>query len=192
MAEDNVEDTGRQSKATGPLLQAQDLANLRELLGMCRENEIAELQIRHGGTRIYIRGRTFNAPPEYGIATPPAAVAPVPLPMAAAPLIAGAGAPAFPGGEAAMAAAAAQPEEATYVVIRSPMVGTFYRAPAPDAPSFVEVGDTVRESSVLCIIEAMKLMNEIKAETDGTIIKILAENGQPVEYNQPMFFIKPH
>ncbi len=77
------------------------------------------------------------------------------------------------------------------VEIKSPMVGTLYRAPAPDADPYVDVGKTVKKGQVLCIIEAMKLMNEIEAELDGTIVEILAENGQPVEYNQPLFLIEP-
>jgi acetyl-CoA carboxylase biotin carboxyl carrier protein len=75
--------------------------------------------------------------------------------------------------------------------VRSPIVGTFYRAPAPDADPYVQVGDTVSVGSVLCIVEAMKLMNEIESDIDGKIVKILAENGKPVEYNQPLFLIQP-
>ena len=74
--------------------------------------------------------------------------------------------------------------------IKSPIVGTFYRAPAPDADSYVQVGDTVSQGAVLCIVEAMKLMNEIESDVSGRIIKILAENGKPVEYNQPLFLIQ--
>jgi acetyl-CoA carboxylase biotin carboxyl carrier protein len=75
--------------------------------------------------------------------------------------------------------------------IRSPIVGTFYRAPAPDADNYVQVGDSISEGSVLCIVEAMKLMNEIESDISGKIIKILVENGKPVEYNQPLFLIQP-
>ena len=85
--------------------------------------------------------------------------------------------------------AEAPKSENTYEV-RSPMVGTFYRAPSPDADSYVQVGSTVGEGSVLCIIEAMKLMNEIESDVSGKIVKILVENGQPVEYNQPLFLIE--
>lgn len=74
--------------------------------------------------------------------------------------------------------------------IRSPIVGTFYRAPAPDADSYVQIGDTISSGDVLCIVEAMKLMNEIESDVSGKIVKILAENGKPVEYNQPLFLIK--
>lgn len=75
--------------------------------------------------------------------------------------------------------------------VRSPIVGTFYRAPAPDADSYIEIGDTVSVGSVLCIVEAMKLMNEIESDVSGKIIKILVENGKPVEYNQPLFLVQP-
>lgn len=75
--------------------------------------------------------------------------------------------------------------------IKSPIVGTFYRAPAPDADAYVEVGDTVTEGTILCIVEAMKLMNEIESDVSGKIVKILAENGKPVEYNQPLYLIEP-
>jgi len=85
---------------------------------------------------------------------------------------------------------AAAPEEELHVV-RSPMVGTFYRSPAPDADPYVEVGDEVGPDTVLCIIEAMKVMNELKAEVEGTVVAILVENGEPVEYGQPLFHIAP-
>lgn len=76
--------------------------------------------------------------------------------------------------------------------IRSPIVGTFYRAPAPDADSYVQIGDSVTAGSVLCIVEAMKLMNEIESDVDGKVVKILVENGKPVEYNQPLFLVQPN
>ncbi|MEJ2494383.1 MAG: acetyl-CoA carboxylase biotin carboxyl carrier protein [Ignavibacteriaceae bacterium] len=79
-----------------------------------------------------------------------------------------------------------------YHEVKSPIVGTFYRAPAPDADAYVQVGDSVSVGSVLCIVEAMKLMNEIESDADGKIVKILAENGKPVEYNQPLFLIQPN
>ncbi len=99
--------------------------------------------------------------------------------------------------KAVQAAAVVSPEVAEkvaetkeeYYEIRSPIVGTFYRAPAPDADSYVQVGDSVSSGTVLCIVEAMKLMNEIESDVDGKIVKILVENGKPVEYNQPLFLV---
>jgi acetyl-CoA carboxylase biotin carboxyl carrier protein len=87
--------------------------------------------------------------------------------------------------------AAEQTSQIKYHEIKSPIVGTFYRSPAPDADSYVEVGQSVQPKTVLCIIEAMKLMNEIESDVAGRVVKILVENGQPVEYNQPMFLIEP-
>jgi len=162
-----------QEQPDAPLIESFDLEHLREIVRLCRENDIAELKIRHGGTRIHIKGRTAATPPvEYATVAPASATVPAPAAASAVPE------------EAAL-------EESSYITVRSPMVGTFYRAPAPDAPSFVEVDDPVKESTVMCIVEAMKLMNEIKAETRGTVAKILVENAQPVEYNQPLFLIKP-
>ena len=180
MAKKEIEQSGG-GEETAPFVHAFDLEHLREIIRLCRENDIAELTIEHQGTRIHLKGRGAGAPVEY-VANTNAGPGPVAVPLAAPP------------GEEGVrveSEAEPQPEEEEYVTIRSPMVGTFYRAPAPDAPPFVEMGDAVEENTVLCIVEAMKLMNEIKAETRGTVVKILAENGQPVEYNQPLFSIEP-
>ncbi|MCX8035985.1 MAG: acetyl-CoA carboxylase biotin carboxyl carrier protein [Candidatus Sumerlaeia bacterium] len=174
MAENEMSESGAQPAASGPIT----IEHLREIIRLCRENDIAELKVKHQGMRIYVKARTGPAPVEY-VTTPPAA----PLPVAVAPAPETAPVSGTP--------AEIESEESKYVVIRSPMVGTFYRAPAPDAAPFVEVGDAVRENTVLCIVEAMKLMNEIKAETRGVVAKILVENAQSVEYNQPLFWIKP-
>lgn len=107
------------------------------------------------------------------------------------PAVVGPHHPAPPPGPAAPPAAEAPPPESDVYVLRSPMVGTFYRSPAPDADPYVEVGDEVGPESVLCIIEAMKVMNELKAEAEGTVVAILVENGEPVEYGQPLFHIAP-
>ncbi|MFD3000989.1 acetyl-CoA carboxylase biotin carboxyl carrier protein [Pontibacter toksunensis] len=114
----------------------------------------------------------------------PAAAAPAPLPspQAAAPA-----APAAP----APAAAAPASEESKYVAIKAPMIGTFYRASSPDTPIFVNVGDEVKKGQVICIIEAMKLFNEIESEVSGKIVKVLVDNASPVEYDQPLFLVDP-
>jgi len=95
-------------------------------------------------------------------------------------------------GESAAAAekASAKPEAANYIEVKAPMVGTFYRAPAPDAEPYVDTGDVIKEGDILCIIEAMKLMNEIKSEVSGKIVKVLVENGQPVEFGQVLFHVE--
>jgi acetyl-CoA carboxylase biotin carboxyl carrier protein len=102
-------------------------------------------------------------------------------------------APAAPAPAAAPAAPAAAPaaESNNYIEIKSPMIGTFYRKPAPDKPLFVEVGDTIKPGDVLCVIEAMKLFNEIEAEISGKVVKILVDDNSPIEYDQPLFLVDP-
>ena len=149
-----------------------DLRKLMKLIDLVQESGIAELEITEGEERVRIAsGGSVSV-------TPLAAAAPVAVaaPVAAAP------APA-----AAVAPAPAPAAEGH--VVKAPMVGTFYRAPAPDAKPFVEVGDTVKEGQTICVIEAMKLMNEIESDASGTIKAILVENGQPVEYGQALFII---
>ena len=144
-----------------------DLGRLREVVEIATEFDLAEIEIDAcGGLRV-VR-RAMGAP------LPAAAPLPPPPP---APL-------------AAPSEKAAKPAEAG-TLLTSPFVGTFYRAPAPEAPPFVDVGQTVRKGQVVCIVEAMKLMNEIEAEVAGTVEKILVENGKPVEFNQPLFVIRP-
>src|SRR6185436_4309480 len=145
-----------------------DLRKLKKLIDLVQESGIAELEITEGEERVRIaRGGVVNV-------TPLAAAA---LPVAA---VAAAGAP--PAASAAPAAAAEPPPGVEGHVVKSPMVGTFYRAPAPDAKPFIDVGGAVKEGQTICVIEAMKLMNEIEADAAGTIKAILVENGQPVEY----------
>jgi len=148
-----------------------NLEEIRELIRLLNETDVTEFSLESQGVKISIKkGKVGGAP---ALETSP----PVPSAATTPP------------------AAPAEPEreehEENLVTVVAPMVGTFYRAPAPDAPPFVEIGDTVHEGQVLCIIEAMKLMNEIEAEVAGEIVDILVENGQPVEYGQPLFLIKP-
>jgi acetyl-CoA carboxylase biotin carboxyl carrier protein len=152
-----------------------DLRKLKKLIDLVQESGIAELEITEGEERVRIAK---------GGATGPAAAAPVAAPVAPAPA-----APAASVAAAATPASAAPPAEVEGHVVKSPMVGTFYRAPAPDAKPFVDVGATVKEGQTVCVIEAMKLMNEIEADAAGTIKAILVENGQPVEYGQALFII---
>jgi acetyl-CoA carboxylase biotin carboxyl carrier protein len=153
-----------------------DLRKLKKLIDLVQESGIAELEITEGEERVRIASGG-------AISVTPLAAAALP---ASAPVAAAAVAPAA----AATAAAAAEPPPAAEGhVVKSPMVGTFYRSPAPDAKPFIEVGGTVKEGQTICVIEAMKLMNEIEADASGTIKAILVENGQPVEYGQALFVI---
>ena len=157
-----------------------NMEELRELIGLLRENGLAELELENEGFRVRLR-RESGAPESHGHAAAPA---PAPAPVTPAP--APAHAPAHPGTQASTAAA----QDQDLHIIPSPIVGTFYRSPSPTADAFVKIGSNVEPESVVCIIEAMKLMNEIQAETTGEVVKIYVENGQPVEYGQPLFGIR--
>jgi acetyl-CoA carboxylase biotin carboxyl carrier protein len=153
-----------------------DLRKLKKLIDLVQESGIAELEITEGEERVRIaRGGVVSVTPGAGAAPAAAAAAPVSGSAPAAPAV------------AAVAAEPAPQNEGHSV--KSPMVGTFYRAPSPDAKPFVAVGDTVKEGQAICVIEAMKLMNEIEADASGVVKAILVENGQPVEYGQALFII---
>lgn len=155
-----------------------DLRKLKTLIDLVSESNISELEITEAEGKVRIvKGGTAAAAVQYVQAMPAAAAAPV-----AAAAVPAAGAPA-----AAAPAAAAAPQGH---VVKSPMVGTFYRSSSPGASPFVELGAQVREGDTLCIIEAMKILNEIEADKSGTITQILGENGQAVEYGQPLFVIE--
>ncbi|MGY4530914.1 acetyl-CoA carboxylase biotin carboxyl carrier protein [Pseudomonas sp. TE3786] len=150
-----------------------DIRKVKKLIELLEESGIDELEIREGEESVRIS--RHGKQPQYAPA-PQIFAAPAP---AAAPA-----APAAPVADAAPAVAKLNGN-----VVRSPMVGTFYRTPAPTSPAFVEVGQSVKKGDILCIVEAMKMMNHIEAETSGVIESILVENGQPVEYDQPLFTI---
>ncbi|HSA91185.1 MAG TPA: acetyl-CoA carboxylase biotin carboxyl carrier protein [Burkholderiales bacterium] len=154
-----------------------DLRKLKKLIDLVQESGIAELEITEGEEKVKIvKGGAVavaGASPAAAVVSPPVAAAAVP---------AGAATP------AAAAAAEAEPGQEGHLV-KAPMVGTFYRSPSPDAKPFIEVGQAVKEGDTICIIEAMKLMNEIEADASGVVKAILVENGQPVEYGQPLFIL---
>jgi acetyl-CoA carboxylase biotin carboxyl carrier protein len=160
-----------------------DLKLLHDVLDVLEGRDVAELEWEEGGTRLRVRRREAGggAPGMQATVAPPMMMAAPVVPTAAA----------APPATVAAAAAAASAEEEGLVVVTSPIVGTFYRAPDPNSPAFVNVGDHVRVGQVLCIVEAMKLMNEIEAEQAGAIVKIHQENGQPVQYGAPLFTIRP-
>lgn len=153
-----------------------DLRKLKTLIDLVSDSNVSELEITEAEGKVRI---VKSGPAPVAMVTPLAApVAAVPVAPAVAP--------------AAAPAPAAQPAEAAAVghQVKSPMVGTFYRASSPGAKSFVEVGSQVKEGDTICIIEAMKILNEIEADKSGTITQILAENGQAVEYGAPLFIIE--
>jgi len=152
-----------------------DLRKLKTLIDLVSESNISELEITEAEGKVRIVKAGASAPMQYvhALAAPQAAAAPAPAPVAESP--------------AAAPAPAAAPKGHA---VKSPMVGTFYRASSPGAPAFVEVGSQVKEGDTICIIEAMKILNEIEADKSGTITQILGENGQAVEYGQPLFIIK--
>ncbi len=150
-----------------------DLRKLKTLIDLVSESGISELEVNEGEDRVRIVNAGSSAPASQVVYANPA--------PAQAMQVAPAAAPAAPATEEA-------PAETGFVA-RSPMVGTFYRAPNPESPDFVKVGDTVKVGQTLCIIEAMKLLNEIESEQAGVIKQILCENGQGVEFDQPLFII---
>jgi acetyl-CoA carboxylase biotin carboxyl carrier protein len=157
-----------------------DLRKLKKLIDLVQESGIAELEITEGEERVRIaRGGVVNV-------TPLAPAGGIPAPAAAGPAPTAGPASTIPASPAATADTLPAPEGR---VVKSPMVGTFYRAPSPDAKPFVDVGATVKEGEAICVIEAMKLMNEIESDASGVIKAILVENGQPVEYGQALFII---
>jgi acetyl-CoA carboxylase biotin carboxyl carrier protein len=178
---------GRQDQASRPAAPAAsvNMEELRELIALLRENGLAEFELEREGFRVRLRrGGYEGAERRAAVQSPLPPVAP---PAQPAPAKGSAGpTPAHPGALAETAASADQDLH----IIESPIVGTFYRSASPTAETFVRVGDRVDPTTVVCIIEAMKLMNEIPAETTGTVEKIYVENGQPVEYGQPLFGIK--
>lgn len=146
-----------------------DIRKIKKLIEMIEESDIAEIEIKEGEESIRLSRYTTSVQPVAVAASAPVAL------------------------QAQASAAATAPqaaEEVTGHVVRSPMVGTFYRAPTPGAKSFVEMGSRVNAGDTLCIIEAMKILNQIEADKSGVIVKILVENAQPVEYNQPLFVIE--
>jgi acetyl-CoA carboxylase biotin carboxyl carrier protein len=157
-----------------------DLNLIKKLVKIVDTSGVTDLEIEEDGLRIKVAKKTkntlVNPQPQMIVQTEPAE------------------APSPPEVVTGVIAPSEKSEEATgnFHDINSPIVGTFYRAPAPDADPYVQVGDSVSPGTVLCVVEAMKLMNEIESDVSGKVVKILVENGKPVEYNQPLFFIEPN
>lgn len=153
-----------------PAKGSEDFQEVRSLIELMKKNGLAVFKFEQGDFKITLKtpeGAAGGATVIHGSAPAPAAAAPVVAPAAAA--------------------APAEPAKSNYKEIKSPMVGTFYASPSPESPAFVEVGKTINAESVVCIIEAMKVMNEIKAEIAGKVVEIVAENGKPVQYGEVLF-----
>ncbi|KQW96393.1 acetyl-CoA carboxylase biotin carboxyl carrier protein subunit [Massilia sp. Root418] len=153
-----------------------DLRKLKTLIDLVAESDIAELEVTEGESKVRIV-KSSAMPQNQVVMMQPQGMQPQYQQHAAAPVA------------APVASVPAAPAEPTGHVVKSPMVGTFYRSSAPGAAAFVEVGQSIKEGDTLCIIEAMKLLNEIDADVSGVVTQILVENGQPVEFGQPLFVI---
>lgn len=153
-----------------------DLKKVRELINLMKENDLIEIEISDGDKKIHLK-----RPQQGGIVQ----MAPSPVLPAPQTTHAPAAEPEKPKVETTA------PKESGLLEIKSPVIGTFYAAPNPEAPPYVNVGDKVKPDTVVCIVEAMKVMNEIKAETAGTIVEVLVKDGQSVEYGQPLFKVRP-
>ena len=156
-----------------------DIRKLKELVRLMVANDLTELDLRDDQQQVTVKRGGPEAVPMVQQTAVPVAAAPAPAPAPAAPA-----APAEP-------AAAPPAEDEGLVPIESPMVGTFYAKASPEKPAFVNVGDTVGDGTTVCLIEAMKIFNEIKAGQSGSIAKILVQNGEAVEFGQPLFLVKP-
>ena len=163
-----------------------DLAEIEQLIRIVKETGIAELEIQRGDKRVKIRGNTLGGGQD--IVLPTVVPVPVSAPAAAVTTVA----PAASLAETPVTPPPpARSDDDRNTVVKSPIVGTYYDAPAPASPPFVKVGDQIHPKQVLCIIESMKLMNEIEAEVAGTLIAKFVENGRPVEYGESLFTIRP-
>lgn len=160
-----------------------DFKQIQELIKMINKSNIGEVTIEEKGFKLTIKQK--EEPAQHVIAAP--IQAPVALPAVAQPHAA-----ALPAAQPAEKAKAAEPAADNLITIKSPMIGTFYRSPSPGKPVFVEPGDEVLPGKVVCIIEAMKLFNEIESEVKGRIVKVLVEDASPVEYDQPLFLVEPN
>jgi len=172
-------------------MNPEEMKELKELIEFLKENKIGEFDLERGDLKVRIKfaqegGAADLANLSRLLAAAPAAVAaPVTLPTMQAPAV-------QPPPQAAAAAPATESEDASLHIVKSPIVGTFYESPSPGTPAFVKVGDQVEQGQVLCIIEAMKLMNEIESDATGEIVKRFVQSGQPVEYGQQLFAVRPH
>ncbi|NAS12430.1 acetyl-CoA carboxylase biotin carboxyl carrier protein [Poritiphilus flavus] len=162
-----------------------DIKEIQSLIKFVAKSGASEVKLETDDIKITIRtGATGSGSETTYVQQIP--VAPAPVPQAAAPQAAPEAAP-----EADAAPKAEAEDDSKYITIKSPIIGTFYRKPSPDKPVFVEVGDTISKGDVLCVIEAMKLFNDIESEVAGKVVKVLVDDSSPVEFDQPLFLIDP-
>ena len=169
----------REKKAPKQQGVKMEISYIKKVIKLLENSSIDEIEIEEEGKKLRV-ARNKVAPP--AMTYPVGMQQPVPMAQSAT-------APVAESPKPEKSAPASEPEADTYHEVMSPIVGTFYRAPSPDADPYIAEGQTVKAGQVLCIVEAMKLMNEIESDVDGTIVKILVENGKPVEYNQALFLI---
>ncbi len=162
---------------------------IKELINVVRETGIFSLEVQRGGDKVVIQSGPTQTHPD--VVLPPAISVPVALTSSQHPAPIPPAPPGTPERPSTPAPAPSPQEDDRNVIVTSPIVGTYYDAPGPGAPTFVKVGDHIQPRQVLCIIESMKLMNEIEAEVAGTVIAKLVENGRPVEYGEALFAIRP-
>ena len=162
-----------------------DIREVQNLIKLVSKTGVSEVKIEFNDYKLTIKNKADYAPA-------PQVVAPVAATMPAMPAAPVAAAPAVPAVPAAPAETSGNEiDESKYITIKAPIIGTFYRKPAPDKPPYVEVGDSINVGDVVCIIEAMKLFNEIESEISGKIVKVLVEDATPVEFDQPLFLVEP-
>lgn len=166
------------------------LKEIQELIKLVAKTELSEFKYKDGEVKLHIRGNSYSAAAPAAQQSGPSiinvpAAAPTyatPAPVAAAaPAAAAPAPPAAPAGE----------DTSKYVEVKSPMIGTFYRSSSPDKEAYAKVGDSISKGDTVCIVEAMKLFNEIESEVSGKIVKVLVEDAQPIEYDQPLFLVDP-
>lgn len=166
-------------------MKPQDIADLKQLIEFLKEHEVAEFDLDRGDLKIRLKFQQDTPPAAMGDLARLLAAAPSAVAQTAAVQTA-----AVPAAASASAPAAADPNAGLHI-IKSPIVGTFYGSPSPGSPAFISTGDRVEKGQVVCIVEAMKLMNEIESDVAGEIVSCLVTNGQPIEFGQPLFSVRP-
>jgi len=171
-------------------MKSEDIKELRELIEFLKENKIGEFELERGELKVRIKFVQEGGADVSRLLATPAMQMPAVIPIGSATGLSSAGHPGGASGSPDTAAMAVD-DDASLHVVKSPIVGTFYESPSPGSPAFVKIGDQVEMGQVICIVEAMKLMNEIESDAAGEIVKRLVQNGQPVEYGQALFAVRP-